>query len=136
MFVVPGASKGKGRARSTASGHHYTPAQTRNAEAFVKMLAAQEMKGAAPETGAIDLRIIITVDVPKSFNKAKKAAALLGLLRPTVKPDVDNAVKLIGDALNGVVYVDDKQIVELTVRKNYGPVAYTRVTVLSIDGVA
>ena len=35
------------------------------------------------------------------------------------KHDVDNYNKLILDALSGLVYEDDKQIIELTVRKGY-----------------
>ena len=36
------------------------------------------------------------------------------------KPDVDNIAKAVLDALNGVIWVDDKQVVELTVKKYYG----------------
>ena len=38
----------------------------------------------------------------------------------TKKPDADNLAKAILDALNGVAYPDDAQIVKLTVRKRYG----------------
>ena len=38
----------------------------------------------------------------------------------TKKPDADNLAKAILDALNGVAYPDDAQIVTLTVRKRYG----------------
>ena len=34
-------------------------------------------------------------------------------------PDVDNLAKIILDAMNGIVYHDDKQIVCLTVKKRY-----------------
>jgi Holliday junction resolvase RusA-like endonuclease len=44
---------------------------------------------------------------------------LHGLLKPTGKPDADNIAKIVGDALNGVVWVDDSQIVLLTIRKMY-----------------
>jgi len=36
------------------------------------------------------------------------------------KPDLDNVVKLVGDALNGVAYLDDAQIVEVKAEKGYG----------------
>jgi Holliday junction resolvase RusA-like endonuclease len=45
------------------------------------------------------------------------------------RPDADNIGKQIGDALNGVVWRDDAQIVDIRVRKLYGPAARTVVTV-------
>jgi len=51
-------------------------------------------------------------------HKAKGPAAESGALRPQTKPDVDNFAKVI-DALNGIVWRDDSQVVELTVEKFY-----------------
>nr|WP_286673097.1 RusA family crossover junction endodeoxyribonuclease [Bacillus subtilis] len=42
-----------------------------------------------------------------------------GLLRPTTKPDVDNYVKGVKDALNHLIYKDDSQVVDLKVSKFY-----------------
>jgi len=48
-----------------------------------------------------------------------------GALKPsapthhTTKPDADKLGRCIGDALKGVVYADDSQVVEITVRKAY-----------------
>ena len=44
---------------------------------------------------------------------------LLGELLPTVKSDLDNCLKSIMDALNGVAYEDDKQVVMATINKWY-----------------
>lgn len=44
---------------------------------------------------------------------------LQGKILPTKKPDCDNIAKIICDALNGVAYDDDKQIVALKVTKIY-----------------
>ena len=41
------------------------------------------------------------------------------LAYPTVKPDADNIAKAVLDSLNGILWFDDKQICELTVRKVY-----------------
>ena len=41
-------------------------------------------------------------------------------IKPTKKPDADNIVKIICDALNGVAYKDDTQVVELDFKKVYG----------------
>lgn len=38
---------------------------------------------------------------------------------PLKKPDADNVAKIILDALNGIAYLDDKQVVDLGVHKSY-----------------
>lgn len=57
--------------------------------------------------------------VPKGDSKATRAAKLEGFIRPTKKPDMDNVVKLVADALNQVAYRDDTQIVDCQCRKFY-----------------
>jgi Holliday junction resolvase RusA-like endonuclease len=44
---------------------------------------------------------------------------LAGSERPTKKPDLDNLAKSVLDALNGVIYQDDSQIVSLHMTKVY-----------------
>lgn len=46
------------------------------------------------------------------------------------KPDLSNLIKFIEDALNGIVWLDDRLIVGFTARKQYGKVPLTKVTVL------
>ena len=41
---------------------------------------------------------------------------------PTKKPDIDNIEKIIEDALNGLAYKDDSQIVEVFKRKIWTPI--------------
>ena len=43
-------------------------------------------------------------------------------LSVTSKPDTDNIAKSILDSLNGIAYKDDKQVVDLRVRKQYAEV--------------
>ena len=45
--------------------------------------------------------------------------ALDGDIKPTVKPDADNVEKAVKDALNGVVWVDDCQVVNCEKEKFY-----------------
>ena len=93
----------------------YTPDQTINYENYVKMLWLQS--GQEKLTGNIKATIDADFLIPKSFSK-KKQAALDGAYC-SKKPDCDNIAKSILDALNGIAYDDDSQIVELTVRKYY-----------------
>jgi Holliday junction resolvase RusA-like endonuclease len=53
---------------------------------------------------------------------------------PTVRPDVDRLVAGLLDALNGVVYEDDKQVVRLTATKTYGEIAGVRLEVGRLEG--
>lgn len=63
-------------------------------------------------SGAIKLTVHFYLKTPKGFKNADKQLAEHGAIRPTKTPDIDNLMKAIQDALNGVAYVDDKQIVE------------------------
>ena len=70
--------------------------------------------------------------MPKSFSKIKKQRAIAGEIRPLTRGDVDNYSKGILDALNGVVYPDDKQIVELTVKKFYSETDFVKVRIKEV----
>lgn len=127
---VVGPPVGKGRPRfSRKAGVAFTPTPTRNAEAYVRLLASQAMAGRPPLEGPLELRLAAIFEPPRSWSKRKTAAALCGLIQPTGRPDATNVAKLIEDALNGVVYRDDAQIVRLSASKRYGPQPMTVVTV-------
>lgn len=132
-FEIPGKPTGKGRARATRSGHHYTPEKTRNAEAFVKLLACQAMEGSVLADYPVSLGIDIAITPPQSMPRRQRDEALCGRLRPAKKPDCDNIVKLISDALNGIVWVDDSQVVDLVVKKRYALADITTVIVSRAD---
>lgn len=121
LFRVNGTPQGKARPRSTKSGRHYTPAKTRRYEAEIKAaaLAAALAQGWLKSDEPIRLHIGAWFNVPKSWSRKKRAQARLGNLYPTVKPDGDNICKAVCDALNEVVYHDDKQVVECVIRKRY-----------------
>ena len=134
MFEIPGSPIGQGRPKfSTINGHAkaYDPEKSRNYKAYVKMLATQAMKENDFEmiTGPCAIQIFAFFDVPKSKSKKFKEAALEGKERPTKKPDADNIVKAILDALNGLIYKDDSCIVDLHCIKYYSDVPRVEVYV-------
>jgi len=109
------------RARLGLRSVHFTPPKQRNNGVALKLLAQEEMMGRTPMTGALQLDVHAEFRIPKSFSKAKRKAAILGELRPTKKPDLSNIIKQIEDAFNGIVFVDDAQIVQYgNPRKVYG----------------
>ena len=57
--------------------------------------------------------------IPKSDSRKKRDLKINGALRPMKKPDADNVLKCICDALNGVAFVDDAQVVRAVVEKFY-----------------
>lgn len=120
-FTIIGEPVAQGRPRFSTQGgfaRAYDPKKSSDFKQYVKMVAA----GIAPSeilTGELNLIVDVYRSIPKSFSKKKIEMALNGTLRPTSKPDVDNYVKGIKDALNKVIWKDDSQIVSLTVRKWY-----------------
>ncbi len=55
-----------------------------------------------------------------------------GKIRPTKKPDCDNTVKIICDALNELAYKDDSQIVTTQIAKYYAKVPRTFVKIMKV----
>lgn len=134
QFTIPGRVGGKGRPRFTVIAGHaraYTPAKTVSTEAMVREIAARAMNGAALLDGPLALEVAIFINPPASWSKRKRAEAI----HPTGKPDLDNIGKLIGDALNGIIWKDDSQLSALTIRRRFNGEApehvYIRVTELS-----
>ena len=129
-FYVPGQPQGKGRARSTKSGHHYTPEKTRNYENAIGLIAKSAMNNKEPFNKYVRVEIIAFYVIPKNWPIKKKDKAFLGEIRPTTKPDLDNIAKVVLDAMNKIVYNDDSQVVGLVVIKKYDifPAIYVKVS--------
>ena len=127
LFFVPGVAVGKGRAR--ARQQHlkgggsfiklYTPKKTASYEGSVAVYARKAMAGRAPITGPCAVMLSISVQVPVSWSKVKQREALAGALWPTGKPDLDNTVKALFDAMNGIVWLDDAQACVISAHKRY-----------------
>jgi Holliday junction resolvase RusA-like endonuclease len=118
-FSVPGEPRGWARAR-TSGARFFTDTKTRSEKQAVAAWAIEA--GAAVVDGPVDLRLTAYLRIPKSASKKQRAAMLAGAERPTKKPDGDNLAKLTMDALNGVCWRDDVQVVDLTVRKFWSDV--------------
>ena len=121
-FEIPGPPVGKGRPRAFRMGNSvrmHTPEKTASYESLVKIAARIAMKSAAPMAFPVALSLVVLHAIPKSWSKRRQDAALAGTERPTTKPDADNVAKAVADACNGIVWVDDAQVVELHVSKRY-----------------
>ena len=128
-FKIPGKAQAKQRPRMGRSGIVYTPKETLVYENYVKMCYSDYAKqfGWLPYENQVRAEIEVLVAVPKSDSKTKKKAKIEGMIRPAVKPDCDNLAKSILDSLNGLAYQDDKQVVELVVKKYYAENAEVKI---------
>lgn len=137
-IVVPGNPVGKGRPRAYQTRgprrtiKMHTPEKTRDAERVVKEIARSAMGGMPPIEGPVSVQMTISHEARKSWSKAKRNAALLGEIAPTIKSDIDNVIKLYFDAMNGVVWHDDVQVVEVRARKTFAEHPFVIVTVTPI----
>lgn len=123
-LTISGEPQGKGRHRAVCRGDHiatYTPRKTKDYEDEVRFCYRQEygdlMAFAVDEP--VSATIIAAFGIPKSSSKKRKVEMMAGRVLPTKKPDTDNIAKIVLDALNGLAYPDDKQVVELHVIKVY-----------------
>lgn len=72
---------------------------------------AVSVKPERPIETAIAITVKVYKSIPKGMAQYKQKLALAGELRPITKPDLDNIIKAVKDALKGVVWRDDSQVV-------------------------
>ena len=126
-ITVPGPLRGKARPRFSR-GHTHTTPESIAAERSIAWHAVQQV-GQRALQGALQVRIDVAVSVPSSWSEKRRGEALGGAVRPVCKPDVDNAAKLVLDALTGVLWRDDSQVTELTISRRYAAEDSSTITV-------
>lgn len=121
-YIVYGEPVGKGRPRFARRGKFtstYTPQKTKTYEDEIRMMAKAAMGSSEPLDTPMTVAIYIRVGIPASYSKQKRKDALAGIIKPMKKPDLDNVAKCFLDSMNEIVYLDDKQVVNLHVTKVY-----------------
>jgi Holliday junction resolvase RusA-like endonuclease len=118
--IIAGEPVAKGRPRATRRGILYTPAATRKFEAHGRLAAQLAMDGRPPIEAPVRIELLVELPVPASWSKRKSADAITGHVRPTSRPDVDNYLKALLDAINTIVVADDAQAVEVYAKKKFG----------------
>lgn len=119
-ITIPGDPVPKARPFVRKDGRVFTPKKTAVFETAVRMRAMAAMKGHKIITGGVKLLVMAYFPIPQSWSLTKRAMATAGKLRHTKRPDTDNVLKAIKDALNGIVYVDDAQVDDDHCIKKYG----------------
>lgn len=100
---------GKGRPRFTRTGHAYTPAKTQKAERIISIIGKMQWKH-EPLTCPVEVKVTFYMPRPKA-----KQPSMVHIKRP----DLDNILKLVLDALNGIVWADDNVIWHIDAQKIY-----------------
>lgn len=98
----------------------YTPKQTTEYEQKIRAGYKRLMSEKFPKGIPLEINITALFSIPKKFNKEQKQQALNGEILPTKKPDSDNIIKIILDALNDTAYFDDSQVCGINFFKKYG----------------
>jgi len=131
QFTIPGEPVGKGRPRATTingMARMYTPKKTASYEG--RVIDAFVRAGGVMLGGNIAMTIHATFSMPVSWSM-KKRQAMDGAYC-IKKPDADNVLKVVADALNGIAYRDDAAIVYASIEKRWGQDGSVRVLVREI----
>lgn len=132
VFELSGKVIGKARPRFSPDGHAYTPASTRLYER--KIAQAYKAAGGKKMDGALHVDFETVFGIQKSATKAERMRRLNGNEIAMKKPDIDNVEKIVLDALNGVAYEDDTQIVSVrSIKGRYEDVPRLIVRVREIE---
>jgi len=111
---IPGRPVAQGRVRFARRGKFttaYDPEESANYKNWVKVMLLEAGVKMFPKDTPLHMRLIIHVERPKSISVKKRP-------QPTVKPDLDNYIKILSDSCNGFIF-EDQQIVSITARKTY-----------------
>lgn len=127
IFGEP-VAQGRARARIFDHGGRarvsmYDPANARDWKRTV-LTQVLPAKPEAPVEGALAMGVTFFLRRPQSLPKRER--------HPVKRPDLSNLLKAVEDALKGVVYRDDSQIVRLDVEKRYDAAPGVRITLAHV----
>lgn len=120
-LTMPGVPVAKQRARVTRRGFAFTPAKTVHYETYIKELFVIAYPDFEPLTGPVEVNIRAYFLIPKGTSRKNQELIEAGIIRRDKRPDADNIFKIL-DALNGLAYQDDGQIVFASVEKLYSSI--------------
>lgn len=137
-FKIVGKIKGKQRPRVSTFGgfaRAYTPKETIEYENLVRLSFLEQYPNFIPYDSKKPLKVVLKCfkAIPQTFSKWKKELALDKIIRPTVKPDLDNIAKSVLDGLNKVAFSDDSQIVDLHIESYYSNAELIIVSIQEIE---
>jgi Holliday junction resolvase RusA-like endonuclease len=133
-FTVFGNPVAQGRPKFARRGNFvttYDPVKSKDYKQQVYQ-AALPHAPTTPLVCPLCVEICAYMEIPKSWSKAKQEAAREQKRLPISRPDVDNIGKSVTDSINGLIYKDDSQIVELNLRKVYADIPRVEVDIREV----
>ena len=88
-----------------------------------------------PLEGAVRLDMTFYMPMPDSWSRKRKSAHA-GLPVTAKNGDIDNLCKGLMDAANGIVYADDCQVTDVTMRKRYAYQGSIELTITPMEAGA
>lgn len=135
-FTIPGNPVAQGRPRAARRGNRimmYDPKPSKDYKEYVANIA-KEYAPEEPTEAALGVQMKIYREIPKSTTKKDRKLINEGLKRPVVRPDASNYAKGIEDALSGIIYKDDSQIVDLHIKKYYSDNPRVEIKIRELEG--
>lgn len=131
-LTIPIEPVAQGRPRLTTKGgyaHAYDPPKSRAYKKQMQAYIKKHYPDVTPSSSPLVITLRFYRKIPKSFSKTKTQQAEEALLVPVTKPDLDNYIKGTLDALNGIAWADDKQIVGIYASKRYSATPRTEIEI-------
>ena len=135
-FTIPGKPKPLKRHRVSKNGGMYDPCSKQKAETWLQIA---RFKPKRPLAGDISLKLIFHMPRPKHHFKTKAGKPTdivkekyASIKLHSIKPDLDNLVKMVADVIQPQMICDDSQICILQAEKIYGT-ARTEITIEEIS---
>lgn len=125
-FIYRGTVRGQGRPRFTSKGRAFKDKATRDYENAIRSAFIDQCSGFYSER-PIEVTIIVYRALPKSRPKRIESEP------DTFKPDLDNIVKAVMDALNGIAWRDDAQIVSINASKEQRTRRHVECLIIGIE---
>ena len=135
-FTAPGPPKGKQRQRICRINElsvTYIPKQTMEYEKLIRASYDAVSKVQFQKDKPLEISILAPFPIPQRASKKLKKLILNDEILPTKRPDSDNIIKIILDALNEVCYHDDSQVCRVYFEKMYAEIPETKIIIKEIN---